>query len=124
MVNGKPKNQDQTQTEREQSKYLKYEEVIPVRALLRANQYLMHVTENKEHRSVDGQISLNPDLANFNAIAKGLKDKYMQSFLDGNEDYISKSVIYVTSDEMEENNKIENMTKKEIQRQIFMNARK
>lgn len=40
----------------------------------------------------------------------------MQSFLDGNEEYISKSGIYVTSDEGE------NMTqKKEIQRQIFIN---
>ena len=70
---------------------IRYEEVEPIRVLLRQNMYLMKPHEYSPHVSLDGQTVLNHQLASLTGIAETRHSQYLNSFLNDSETFNSKN---------------------------------
>lgn len=105
-----------------QNKYVTtvgYDEIVPVREMFGKNGYLMQAESNRDHTSVDGGVALSNELFNFTAEAEILRDLYKVAFLD-DEDNFKNDIVYITEEEKKFKTSIENKTKAEIHRQIFL----
>nr|XP_054760538.1 uncharacterized protein LOC129266750 [Lytechinus pictus] len=91
-------------------------EVARIRATLRKNEYLTTPMQQRPLRSMDGSTELNPELVNYTVTAKSMAQDYVNAALHGSPQKVKK--ICVTAKEMEERQKVDNMTVSEIQDMI------
>ncbi|KAH3881185.1 hypothetical protein DPMN_005108 [Dreissena polymorpha] len=91
-------------------------EVIPVRALFR--EYLAQPTVEVPHISMCGNKLLSTHLSNITAEAEEMRSQYHNSFLSGEQTKLP--VVYVTEEEAKNSMQVENLSKENIRKKIFM----
>ena len=93
-------------------------EVVPVRELLRKQQYLSFPMENQEHVSVNKKVVLSESLHNFTAEAEIRRLRYYEALVNDEIHQIDK--VHITKDECEQMSSIEKKTMVDIQRMIYL----
>ena len=91
-------------------------EVIPVRALFR--EYLAQPTVEVPHISMCGNKLLSTHLSNITAEAEEMRSQYHNCFLSGEQTKLP--VVYVTEEEAKNSMQVENLSKENIRKKIFM----
>ena len=94
-----------------------YKEVAAVRAHIRRRQYLSSTDEEREHKSLAGDVTFSKHLPYFTTMATSSMEKYMNGFLNHEPDDII--VISLTEAEEAERNNISKVTKDEIRKRIY-----
>ena len=93
-------------------------EAAAVRALIRGRQYLSPSNEQKEHKSLAGDVTLCEHLQYFTSMANSSMKTYMTAFLNKEPDDIS--VISLTDSEELERNNISKLKKDDIRKKIYL----
>ena len=93
-----------------------HKEVSALRVAIRKNEYLLHPYENKKHISFEGK-QLDHDLVKFSKIANDNKAEYDRECekAKGYAFNVRLQKVYITPEERDNDNKIENKSKEQIQ---------
>ena len=89
-----------------------------VRTYIRKQKYLEDPFTKEQHVSMDGKNILHQDLVNFSTTSQENLSQYIQVRLKGERDF-KVQPIYVTLEEYEDANKVENLTKEQLKVKIF-----
>ena len=87
--------------------------------MVRRKEYLLHAHEERTHVSLEGQ-KLDHELVNFSKLAIDNKIKYERESekVNGYDSTVKLQKVYITPEERDNDNKIENKTKEEIHESI------